>query len=163
MSELAAMVISTLTERSATLATAESLTGGLIGATLTDVPGASAVYLGGTVAYASRLKTDLLGVPTAMIEQYSVISDEVALAMAVGLQERTKADWVVAVTGVAGPTPQEGHDPGEVHICIAGPRIPSLPAQRLVEHYAFEGDRASIRQQTVDAALQMLLRVVAPV
>lgn len=163
MSDLASTVITTFVERTVTLATAESLTGGLLGAALTAVPGASAAYLGGAVAYASRLKTDLLGVPAATIEQYTVVSEEVALAMAVGLQERTEADWVVAVTGVAGPTAQEGHDPGEVYVCVAGPRIPSLPPQRLVERYTFEGDRDAVRAQTVDAALGMLLRVVAPV
>lgn len=163
MSELAANVIATFTERTVTLATAESLTGGLIGATLTQVPGASAVYLGGAVAYASRLKTDLLGVPAEALAAHTAVSEEVALAMAVGLQERTDADWAVAVTGVAGPSGQDGHEPGEVYVCVVGPRIASLPQQQLVEHYAFTGDRAAIRAQTVDAALAMLLRVVAPV
>lgn len=163
MSELAERVITVMTERTLSLATAESLTGGLIGATLTAVPGASQTYLGGTIAYASRLKTDLLGVPDELIDRVSVISEEVALAMAVGLQERTDADWVVAVTGVAGPTPQDGHDAGEVYVCVRGPVIPSLEPVTRVERYQFEGDRAAIREQTVDAALNLLLGALAPV
>lgn len=163
MSELAAKVIKTLKDRTLSLAVAESLTGGLIGATLTTVPGASAVYAGGVVAYASRLKTDLLGVPTALIRERTVVSEDVALAMAIGLQERTDADWVISVTGVAGPDPQEGHEPGEVWICVAGPRIPSLPQFRQTERFHFEGDREAIRSATVDAAFTMLLRVVSPV
>lgn len=163
MNELATKVITTLKQRTLNLAVAESVTGGLIGATLTTVPGASQVYLGGVVSYANRLKTDLLDVPAEAIAAYTVVSEEVAIGMAVGLQRRTDADWVIAVTGVAGPDAQEGHDPGEVWICVAGPRIPSLPQFRQVERFDFTGDRDSIRQQTVDAAFSMLLRVVSPV
>lgn len=163
MSELAAKVISTLKERSLSLAAAESLTGGLIGATVTTVPGASKVYLGGTIAYSTHLKTDLLGVSVEKIRQYSVVSEQVALEMALGLQDRTHADWVIAVTGVAGPEAQEGHEPGEVWVCVAGPRIPSLPQFQQTQRFQFEGDREAIRVQTVDAALRMLLRLVSPV
>ncbi|MDO5535390.1 MAG: CinA family protein [Propionibacteriaceae bacterium] len=163
MSELATKVITTLQHRTLTLAVAESVTGGLIGATLTTVPGASKVYLGGVVSYATRLKTELLDVPRASIDTHTVISEEVAISMAVGLQRRTDADWVIAVTGVAGPDPQDGHEAGEVWICVLGPRIPSLPQFQQVERFDFEGDRDAIREQTVDAACRMLLRVVSPV
>lgn len=163
MNELAAKVITTLRDRTLTLAVAESVTGGLIGATLTTVPGASMVYLGGVVSYATRLKTDLLDVTRETIANHTVVSQEVAIGMAVGLQRRTDADWVIAVTGVAGPDPQEGHDAGEVWICVLGPRIPSLPQFQQVERFDFSGDRDEIREQTVDAACRMLLRVVSPV
>lgn len=163
MNELAAKVISTLKDRSLSLAAAESLTGGLIGATLTTVPGASKVYLGGTIAYSTHLKTDLLGVSVEKIRQYSVISEQVSLEMALGLQVRTRADWVIAVTGVAGPEGQDGHDPGEVWVCVVGPRVASLPQFEQTQQFRFEGDREAIRQQTVDAALSMLLRLVSPV
>ena len=121
------------------------------------------VYLGGVVSYATRLKTDLLGVTRETIANHTVVSEEVAIGMAVGLQRRTDADWVLAVTGVAGPDPQEGHDAGEVWICVLGPRIPSLPQFQQVERFDFSGDRDEIREQTVDAACRMLLRVVSPV
>lgn len=163
MNELASTVISTLKQRTVTLAVAESITGGQLGATLTTVPGASQVFLGGVISYATATKTDLLGVSRETIAAHTVISEDVALDMAVGLQRRTDADWVISVTGVAGPDPQDGHEPGEVWICVLGPRIPSLPQLRQVERHDFTGDRAAIREQTVDAACQMLLRVLSPV
>lgn len=163
MSTAAATVVKTFRDRTISLATAESLTGGLLGATITRIPGASKVYLGGTVAYDSRMKTDLLGVPREVIKQYTVVSEQVALAMAVGLQQACHADWVIAVTGVAGPDAQEGHEPGEVWVCVLGPRIASLPQFQLVERFDFTGDREAVREQTVETALLMLLRVVSPV
>lgn len=163
MNEHAVRVIKTMTERSLSLATAESLTGGLLGATLTTVPGASAVFVASVTAYASTAKTALLGVQKDIIAENTVVSEAVALAMAVGLQERTRADWVIAVTGVAGPDPQEGHAPGEVFICVQGPRVASFAQFSQVQQFHFEGDRDAIRRATVDAALEMLLRVVSPV
>lgn len=163
MSELATRTIKTMTDRSLSLATAESLTGGLLGATLTSVPGASACFLGSITAYATRMKTALLGVPKDIIATHTVVSDYVAVAMADGLQGRTDADWVIAVTGVAGPDAQDGHAPGEVWICVQGPRVASFPQFSQVERFQFPGDREAVRVATVDAALQMLLRVVSPV
>ena len=163
MHELASKVIKTLAQRSVNIAVAESITGGLVGAALTSVPGASKVYLGGVVAYATQMKTALLGVPADTIRARTVVSEEVAIEMAVGLQNRTNADWVIAVTGVAGPDPQEGHAPGEVWICVLGPRIAALPQFRQSQLFHFQGGRDDIREQTVDAAFTMLLRVVSPV
>lgn len=163
MSELAAKVIRTLTERSLSLAASESLTGGLLGATLTDVPGASKVYLGGVIAYATPMKTALLGIDPGLIAEHTVVSEQIALEMAIGLQVRTDADWVIAVTGVAGPDGQDGHPPGEVWICVVGPRIPSIPQVQQIQRFDFTGDRASIRQQTIEAAFQILLRSASPV
>lgn len=163
MSELAAKLIRTLTERSVSLATAESLTGGLLGATLTEVPGASKVYLGGTIAYATPMKTALLGIAPQLIAEHTVVSEQVALEMAIGLQERTDADCVISVTGVAGPDGQDGHAPGEVWICVVGPRIPSIPQVQQTQRFDFTGDRASVRAQTVEAAFGILLRAASPV
>lgn len=163
MNELAAKVIATLRDRSVNLAVAESLTGGLLSATLTTVPGASQVFLGGVISYATRLKTELLDIPARTIADHTVISEEVAIGMAVGLQRRANADWVIAATGVAGPDGQDGHEPGEVWICVLGPSIASTPQFCQVERFDFEGDRDAVRVQTVDAACRMLLRVVSPV
>lgn len=161
--ELAASVIKALAARDATLATAESLTGGLIGATLTEVPGASRVYLGGGIAYATSVKERLLGVDRVEIEAFTVISPAVASGMASGIVDATGADWAIAVTGVAGPDPQDGHAPGEVWVCVRGPRIGALPAPIQTQQFTFTGDRAAIREATVDAALRMLLRILSPV
>lgn len=159
----ATALVKTLTGRDLTLCTAESLTGGLLGATVTAVPGASKVYLGGIVAYHSSMKPTLLAVDEADIAAHTVVSGEVATGMALGAQELTGADWSIGVTGVAGPDPQDGHRPGEVWISIVGPGIASLPKFQLSEEYRFDGDRAAIRQQTVEAALRMLLRGISPV
>lgn len=163
MSDQAALVVATLKARSVSLAVAESLTGGLLGASVTAVPGSSAVFVGGITAYATALKTSLLGVPSSVIARHTVVSEQVAHEMAVGLQERTGADWVIAVTGVAGPDPQDGHAPGEVFICVLGPRIASLPQLEQIERFEFAGDRDAVRRATIDAALEMLLRLLSPV
>lgn len=159
----AALLGRTLTQRSLTLATAESLTGGELGATVTSIPGASKFYLGGVVAYATSMKTSLLGVPKDLIGTYTVVSGQIAEAMALGIQSRTGADWVLAVTGVAGPDPQEGHPPGEVWVCVLGPRVASIPPFNQVEQFHFDGDRGAVRSQTIEAAFGMLLRVISPV
>lgn len=156
-------VVKTLIGRDLTLCTAESLTGGLLGATLTDVPGASKVYLGGIVAYHRDMKTRLLGVAVEDVEAHTVVSGQVASLMARGAYQRTGADWTIAVTGVAGPEGQDGHQPGEVWICVRGPVIGSLPPPVQVHQYQFEGDRRAVREATVEAALSLLLRVISPV
>ncbi len=160
---LATRVVKTLTERDLTLAAAESLTGGLLGATITTVPGASKVYLGGVISYATSLKETMLSIDPADIAAFSVISGQVAAGMAAGVSALTRADWSIGVTGVAGPDPQDGHAPGEVWICCQGPKIGSLPAPTQVLQYQFEGDRSAVREASVEAALSMLLRILSPV
>lgn len=162
METKAPLLAKTLTERSLTLATAESLTGGELGATITTIPGASKFYLGGVVAYNSAMKTSLLGVPKDLISTHTVVSGQVAEAMARGIQRQTAADWVMAVTGVAGPDSQDGHAPGEVWICVLGPQIASFPQFNQTEQFQFEGDRAAVRKQTIEAAFGMVLRVISP-
>ena len=148
---LAARLISRLADDRLTLATSESLTGGLIGAALTSVPGASQAYLGGVIAYATALKAVLSGVAAAVLDRHGAVSAETVTAMAQGVRRITGADWGLAVSGVAGPSPQEGQPPGTVWIAVAGDRPP------VVRRFAFTGDRSEVRAQTVAAALRLLL------
>jgi nicotinamide-nucleotide amidase len=134
-----------------TLATAESLTGGLLCSTLVDVPGASDVLLGGVVAYAPIVKTDVLGVDVDVVEELGTVHPEVAAAMADGVVRLLGATWGVATTGVAGPEPTEGKAVGTVHVAVAG------PGGVVTRDFSFQGDRRIIREQTVDAALALLV------
>lgn len=160
--DLPAAVIQALAERGQTLATAESLTGGLLGATITAVPGASKVYVGGVVTYATELKQRLLGVADADVAAFTVISPQVASGMARGVLDATGADWGIAVTGVAGPDPQDGHAPGEVWVAVRG-RTPRGPEVGVAERFDFAGDRREIRDATVAASLALLLTLLSPV
>lgn len=149
---LEGVVASLLRARSATVATAESLTGGLLGAELSRAPGSSDVFLGGIVTYATAAKESLLGVPASVIEKHGAVSDECAAAMASGVRSRLGATYGVSLTGVAGPTEQEGKPVGTVHVGIAGPDGVLTRALRL------PGDRPRIRTYSVVAA-QNLLRL----
>jgi len=137
-----------------TLATCESLTGGLIGATLTSVPGASAVYRGGLITYATALKHVLAGVDPDDLARDGAVAPGTARQMAAGARERCGADWAVAVTGVAGPDEQEGHPAGTVFVAVAGPGTDAVEGLRL------SGDRHGVRAGTVEAALGAVLRAV---
>lgn len=148
---LAALVVATLIAGDQKLATAESLTGGLIGAAITAVPGASATYLGGAIAYATSMKHHLAGVPEALLLAAGPVSQQTAIALAIGIRAATGADWAVSATGVAGPDPQDGHQPGEVWLGLAGP-----DAQPSAVRYDFTGDRRTIREAAVVAALELL-------
>lgn len=132
------------------MATAESLTGGRLGALLTSVPGASATYRGGVIAYATELKVALLGVPQALVDAYGVVSAPCAAAMAEGVREVMASTYAVATTGVAGPDLQEGHPAGTVFVGLSGPRGTTTLALELV------GDRSSIVERTCREALSAL-------
>lgn len=136
-----------------TLATAESLTGGGIGAALTAVPGSSAVYQGGVISYTNEIKRDILGVQHALLEKYGAVSPWVAGEMVSGVRKLLKADIAVSVTGLAGPGGDEFDNPvGTVYVGYED-------AQRsVVEHHLFEGDRDAIRAQTIEAALKLILK-----
>lgn len=153
---LAAQVLAELGTRKQTLATAESLTGGLIGAVLTGVPGASAVYLGGVISYATRLKATLAGVDPATLGALGPVAARTAAEMAIGVAGRCAADWGLAVTGVAGPDPQDGHPVGQVFIA-AGSRS-GTPSQ--VRELSLDGDRGAIRQQCAEQAFRLVLALV---
>lgn len=146
----AARVLEALAARGDTLATAESLTGGLLSARLTDVPGASRSFVGGVVSYATRVKVSLLGVPEVLVETYGVVSGECAVAMAQGVRTVLGATWAIATTGVAGPDEQEDKPVGTVWVAVAGPS--GVVSRRL----ALRGDRLAIRRATCDAVLELL-------
>ena len=139
-------LVDALRRRGLTVAFCESLTAGLAAATLADTPGASAVLRGGLITYATDLKYSLAGVP----EGADPVDGDTAVAMARGARERCGADWGVALTGVAGPDPQDGHAVGEVWLGFAGPG--GVDKQRL----QLSGDRREIREQAANAALDGL-------
>jgi nicotinamide-nucleotide amidase len=148
---LAAAVGRALRERRQTLATAESCTGGLLGALLTDVAGSSDYYLGGVVAYADDLKRDALGVPEAMLAEHGAVSEPVAAAMASGCRERFASHWAVGVTGIAGPAGGSEDKPvGLAYVALAAPDGTN------VERHVFPGDRATIRGRAAMAAMNAL-------
>lgn len=149
---LAAVVLRLLRERRSTLATAESLTGGGLGAALTAPVGASESYLGGIVAYATRQKSDLLGVPAAMLAEQGAVAADVARAMADGVRERLAATYGLALTGVAGPDGQDGQPVGTVFVGLCGPDGAQALGLRV------PGDRARVRAYSVVAALDLLRR-----
>ena len=162
--ESAARVVALLRDRSQTVATAESLTGGLVGATLTGVPGASVVYRGGLITYATELKAELAGVSRAVLDAEGPVAATTAAELALGAARVCGADWGIATTGVAGPDQQDGHPVGQVFVAVAGPADPSAASQGravTVRELALAGDRAAIRTETVGAALRLLLDLLS--
>jgi PncC family amidohydrolase len=134
----------------ATVAVAESLTGGLLGAELTSMPGSSATFRGGLIVYATDLKETLGGVPGPLLEAEGAVSAEVAAAMAAGARDRIGATYALALTGVAGPDAQDGRPPGTVYVGVAG------PGGGRVQELTIAGDRHQVRGAAVEAALAML-------
>ncbi|MGW7090373.1 CinA family protein [Streptomyces sp. NPDC054871] len=117
----AAEVLRLLQARGETLAVAESLTGGLVAAEVTAVPGASRVFRGSVTAYATELKQEVLGVDGTLLAERGAVDAEVALQMAAGVRKVMGADWGIATTGVAGPEPQDGQAVGTVFVAVDGP------------------------------------------
>ncbi len=148
--DAAVEAITTLREAGATVATAESVTGGLVAAALTSVPGASWVVLGGVVAYARVIKTAVLHVDTCLLERGGAVQAEVARQMAAGVRHECGAEWGVSTTGVAGPEPSDGKSVGTVYVGISGPDGDQ------VSELTLRGDRDSIRAQTVAVCLDRL-------
>lgn len=139
-----------------TLATAESCTGGGIGAAITAVPGASKVYKGGIISYTDWVKEHCLGVDPVTLEKYGAVSNPVAGAMASGVRNALKADVAVSVTGLAGPGGDDfGNPVGTVCIGYSDKR------QTFAKQYRFYGDREDIREQAIRTALEMILEVLA--
>jgi nicotinamide-nucleotide amidase len=135
-----------------TLATAESCTGGLVGAALTDLPGSSAWYLGGVVSYSNSLKIRLLGVSPKILAAHGAVSAETAMAMAAGARKKCKADFAVAITGIAGP---DGGTP-EKAVGLVFMAVASFGATAVFEHH-FAGNRAKIRNAATQSALRHVL------
>ncbi len=143
--------------RGKTLVTAESLTGGGIGAALTAIPGSSEVYKGGVICYTNWVKENILGVPGEALETYGAVSKPVAQAMAVGVRKLLQADAAVSVTGLAGPGGDEFGNPVGT-VCIGY----SSTEKNVAIRCHFSGNRESVRRQTVEAALKLVLDEVAP-
>ena len=148
-------LIHRLSARGLTLAVAESLTGGLLAAAITEIPGASAVFRGGVVAYATELKHELLGVDTDLLADQGAVSGQVAAAMATGVALRLSADIGLSTTGVAGPDLQEGKPVGTVFVAC------SIGGVETVEEHLFSGMRNEIRALSVHAALNLLSRTIS--
>ncbi|KQV04061.1 damage-inducible protein CinA [Microbacterium sp. Root322] len=160
MSEESAAVLAALGRRGWTLGIAESLTGGALCADVVAIPGASAVLLGGVVAYATPVKATVLGVDAALLAAHGPVHPQVALQMADGVRDvvgvgGVPADVGVSTTGIAGPDSPDGQPVGTVHIGVVTP----VASRNTAFH--FSGDRDAIRAQAVAAALREVLAVVA--
>lgn len=155
LTEVATAVIDGYRRAGWQIVAAESLTGGALSDALVSVPGASDVFLGSVVAYSNRLKQSLLGVPEALLETDGAVSAQAAEAMAHGarrmLGQPSKTLVAISTTGVAGPATQDGREVGTVYLGLDWAHGPT------VEAFQFSGDRAAIRRQAVEQALQILL------
>ncbi|GLW97992.1 nicotinamide-nucleotide amidohydrolase family protein [Microtetraspora sp. NBRC 16547] len=151
----AGQILSLLVRQGATAAVAESLTGGLIGAALTDPMGASAAFRGGVIAYATELKIKLLGVPADLLEREGAVHPDVAAAMAKGVRDLTESDYGLAVTGVAGPDMQDGKAVGTVYAAVCGPE-----GRVWHRNMMLNGSRERIREATAQEALELLRGVL---
>lgn len=137
------------------LGTAESLTGGMVGQTITAVPGASVSYAGGVISYLDREKTALLGVPAGMLKERGAVSAEVAEAMARGCRKKLNVQVGLATTGVAGPTSDDRGTPvGTLFVACA------TPTAHMVERLMLDGDRYHIRVESTRAALRLAIRLI---
>jgi nicotinamide-nucleotide amidase len=143
-----------LLKNNATVASAESLTGGLFGRILTDLPGSSAVFKGGIIAYSNELKKELLSVPDSLIKEHGVVSEECAVWMANHIKNISKTDYGISFTGVAGPDEQEEKPVGTVFVGIAAPNETKVFPLKLA------GTRKSIREKTVKHGFHLLNQLV---
>jgi nicotinamide-nucleotide amidase len=150
----ATTIIETLKARGETVSVAESLTGGGLGHALTAVPGASEVFIGGIIAYTSDVKVNFLGVPRALIDEFSVVSEEVAVAMANGAREKIGTTWAISTTGIAGPGDYLGIREGTVWIAIAGPINQTLLL-------TLDGGRDGVRQGAISSAIGNFARILS--
>jgi nicotinamide-nucleotide amidase len=147
-------IVKLLKKKKATLATAESITGGGLGSAITDISGASDVFLGGVIAYSDEAKINELQIPKAFIKKHTAVSEEVAIAMAVSVREKFGGKYAIATTGVAGPGKAYGQKAGTVWIAIAS----------VNNNYAISlslaGDRTQVRKATIDSAFAMFSRIL---
>jgi nicotinamide-nucleotide amidase len=143
-------LIVALKKRGETVATAESLTGGLVAAVLTSVPGSSAVVRGGLVVYATPLKHELAAVDSDLLDEHGPVHPDVAAELADGARDVCGATWGIGLTGVAGPDPQDGIEPGVVHIGVSGREVSE------VRTIGVEGNRHQVRAAAVATALDLL-------
>lgn len=149
-------IIQILTDKQQTIVTAESCTGGMIAAALTDIPGASAALYGGYVTYANAAKSRMIHVQARLIRDYGAVSNQVARAMADGARNTARADFAVAVTGIAGPDGGSEKKPiGLVYVAVS-----SELATVVIEHKFGDLGRDEIRKASVRAALDLVLQVL---
>lgn len=147
-------IIENLKSRGETVSVAESLTGGGLGHALTQIPGASEVFIGGIIAYTADVKVDFLGVPRTLIDQFSVVSEEVAVAMAQGALEKIGTTWAISTTGIAGPGDYMGIREGTVWIAIAGPINQTL-------QLTLDSGRDGVRQGAISSAIGNFARILS--
>ncbi|MDH6224623.1 nicotinamide-nucleotide amidohydrolase family protein [Streptomyces sp. MJP52] len=159
MTSAAAEAVLMLTYREETVAVAESLTGGLVAAELTEVPGSSKAFVGSVTAYATELKHRLLGVDDRLLAEHGAVDARVARQMAEGVRRELGADWGIATTGVAGPEPQDGQPVGTVFVAVAGGATDGedVSAGGKVRALRLNGTRAEIRMESVRSVLALLL------
>ena len=147
-------IIENLKSRRETVSVAESLTGGGIGHALTQSPGASEVFIGGIIAYTSDVKVNFLGVPQSTIDEFTVVSEEVAGAMAQGALSKIGTTWAISTTGIAGPGDYMGIREGTVWIAIAGPINQTL-------QLTLDSGREGVRQGAISSAIGNFARILS--
>jgi len=151
VNDLAYELIQKLGQRHLTISVAESLTGGLVAASLTQIPGASAVFKGGIIAYGDEIKQQVLKVDSALITKFTSISEPVAQSMATNIREIMNTDIGIATTGVAGPDKSDGFAPGIVFVAI------SIGDHKICQKLELVGDRTQIRDQSVNEIFKLTL------
>ena len=147
-------VVAALKDRGETVAVAESITAGGLGQAITYTPGASAVFLGGIIAYSNEVKINFLEVDSALIEEFSVVSEEVANAMAEGVRKKFGTTWGIATTGIAGPGDYQGIPEGTVWVAIRGPVNQSIQLQ-------LDSGREAIRTGAISSAIGTFARILS--
>ena len=147
-------IIESLKARGETVSVAESLTGGGLGHALTQIPGASEVFIGGIIAYTSDVKVNFLGVPQSIIDEFTVVSEEVAVAMAQGALSKIGTTWAISTTGIAGPGDYMGIREGTVWIAIAGPINQTL-------QLTLDSGRDGVRQGAISSAIGNFARILS--
>ena len=150
----ASSIIQALKARGETVSVAESLTGGGLGHALTQIPGASEVFIGGIISYTSNIKVNFLGVKQSTIDTHTVVSEEVALEMARGAIEKLGSTWAIATTGIAGPGDYMGIREGTVWIAICGPICQTL-------HLTLDSGRDGVRQGAISSAMGTFARILS--
>ena len=151
VNDLAYEIIQKLSQRHLTISVAESLTGGLVAASLTQIPGASAVFKGGIIAYGDEIKQQVLKVDPTLITKFTSISEPVAQSMATNIREIMNTDIGIGTTGVAGPDKSDGFAPGIVFVAI------SIGDHKICQKLELVGDRTQIRDQSVNEIFKLTL------
>lgn len=150
----ARQIVEILKSQAATVSVAESLTGGGVGFALTQIPGSSEIFLGGVISYTSEVKVRELGVSQSTIDEFSVVSEEVAREMAQGVMKKFGTTWAIATTGIAGPGDYKGIREGTVWIAICGPTNQTL-------HLTLDSGRDGVRQGAISSAIGTFARILS--